>query len=108
MLEAPLWKLDTGATRKPAAFWEGVPHYLPFAALKRHWKRQQRFSLVRAGTAQAMCQGSQTISLEGHHVDRVPCQPGETVLPLRGTKGHCPCLSLISKNFSSPGNFLRR
>lgn len=60
-------------------------------------------SRVKAGTRQSECWGNETIPHEGRHVVPGPCQPKETVLPLRDTKHRCPCLFFTSsKAVKSP------
>lgn len=60
-------------------------------------------SCVKAGTRQSVCWGNETISHGGQHVVPGPCQPQETVPPLRDTKNHCPGLFFSSsKAVKSP------
>ena len=65
-------------------------------------------SYMKAGTGQSMRRGSKTIPHEGQHVVRGLCQTKETVLPLRDTKSHCPCLFFSSSKTVRVQNSLRR
>ena len=65
-------------------------------------------SYMKAGTGHSMCRGSKTIPHEGRHVVRGLCQPEETVLPLRDTKSHCPCLFFSSSKTVRVQNSLQR
>lgn len=70
--------------------------------LSWHRRGHQPFSPTRRLAPGSPCVRAVKQSHEGQHVVRGPCQPEETVLPLRDTKSHCPCLFFLLQKLSSP------